>query len=433
MPHRALDLPVAFAELGILPPLLVGLKKMGFIEPSDIQKEMIPLALAGKDILGQARTGTGKTAAFGLPILQMANPEDRLQAIVLVPTRELAVQVAAELRRMADDQPLNIVPVYGGQKVQFQAHLLGRKPHVVVGTPGRVMDLMGRGMLRFEHIRFVVLDEVDRMLDIGFREDIRFILSHVTGPHQTVFASATITDEIKHLAMRYMNDPVELNVSRDTLTVDEVTQTFITVDAWDKFDAMVKVMEIEAPTLAIVFCNTKHSVRRLAKRLESIGVNVKEIHGDLVQEKREKVMDRFRKHKVQVLVATDLASRGIDVNGISHIINYDIPDDAHIYVHRIGRTARMGKCGKAITLVTREQGGQLTEIEQLINKQIVQQQLEGFVPRPPRDDYAVGMPSRTAGQPATGGAQGSPASVAESTAPHRLGGKFKPRRRRRLL
>jgi ATP-dependent RNA helicase DeaD len=426
--HRKLDLPVAFAELGIEPAFLVALKKMEFVEPSEIQREMIPLVLAGKDVLGQARTGTGKTAAFGLPILQMSHLEGRLQSIILVPTRELAVQIAAEIRRLAGDMALHIVPVYGGQKISHQVHLLGKKPHVVVGTPGRVMDLMGRGLLSFADIRFVVLDEVDRMLDIGFRDDIRHILSRINHPHQTVFASATLTDEIRRLAMQYMNDPVELNVSVDVLTVDEVNQTYITVDPWDKFEALSMLLVREQPTLAIIFCNTKHATRRLAKRLTAAGMNVKEIHGDLVQEKRERVMDRFRKHKVQALVATDLAARGIDVHGISHIINYDVPDDPHVYVHRIGRTARMGSFGKAITLVSREQGKQLTEIEQLINKEIVQDTIEGFVARPPREGFAE---ARGELQPA--GVEAGPAEPpAEKAPPRRLGGKFPTRRRRRL-
>lgn len=437
--HKKQDLPAAFAELGVTTPFLTALKKMGFTEPSDIQKQLIPLALQGKDVLGQARTGTGKTAAFGLPVLQMVQLEGALQALILVPTRELAVQVAAELRRMADGMELHVVPVYGGQKIRFQAHLLGRKPHVTVGTPGRVMDLLERGLLSFEHIRFVILDEVDRMLDIGFRDDIRKILSKVTTTHQTILASATITDEIRNLAMRYMNEPVEVNVSRDVLTVDEVTQSYITVDPWDKFDALMLLLKQEKPSLAIIFCNTKHATRRLAKRMHGSGLNVKEIHGDLVQEKRERVMDRFRKHKVQVLVATDLAARGIDVNGISHIINYDIPDDPNVYVHRIGRTARMGNIGKAIMLVTREQGGQLTAIESLINKQIDQHQIEGFVARPPREGFEEGYSA----QPAAGTSAGQPepGAVSESAdqpetetkaPPRRLGGKFPTRRRRRL-
>jgi ATP-dependent RNA helicase DeaD len=220
------------------------------------------------------------------------------------------------------------------------------------------------------------------------------------------------------------------------LTVDEVTQTYITVDPWDKFDALVRLLDIEQPQLAIIFCNTKHATRRLAKRLSGVGLNVKEIHGDLVQEKRERVMDRFRKHKVQVLVATDLAARGIDVHGISHIINYDVPDDPHVYVHRIGRTARMGSFGKAIMLVTREQGDQLTAIESLINKQITQQQVEGFVARPPREGYGEELPGHAAayaGVAASAEPEPAAATQTETKAPpRRLGGKFPTRRRRRL-
>lgn len=431
MHKKKQDLPVAFADLGIQPAFLRSLKKMEFVEPSDIQRELIPLILQGKDVLAQARTGTGKTAAFGLPILQLADPEGRLQAIILVPTRELAVQVAAEMRRLAGDEPVHVVPVYGGQKIRHQVHLLGKKPHVVVGTPGRVMDLMGRQILNFDDIRFAVLDEVDRMLDIGFRDDIRKILSEVRTTHQTIFASATLSEDIRRLAMQYMNEPVELNVSVDVLTVEEVEQSFVTVDPWDKYDALAALLEQEKPELTIIFCNTKHATRRLAKRLTGDGLSVKEIHGDLVQEKRERVMDRFRKHKVQVLVATDLAARGIDVHGISHIINYDMPDDPHVYVHRIGRTARMGSFGKAISFVTREQGRQLTVIEQLINKEIKQENIEGFTPRPPREGY-----SEQGGELAPAGAVAAeaaePAAPEVKAPPRRLGAKFPTRRRRRL-
>lgn len=435
--HKHPPLPSAFAALGVDVPLLRALEKIGFKQPTDIQRELIPLVLQGRDVFGQARTGTGKTAAFGLPILQLTVPDKRLQALILVPTRELAVQVAAELHRMGELTGLHVVPVYGGQKIKTQLHLLGRKPHLVVGTPGRVMDFMNRGALGFEDIRFVVLDEVDRMLDIGFRDDIKRILSQVTSLHQTVFVSATLTDEIKRLGSQYMNDPLEVNVSQDEITVDEVTQVYATANAWDKYRLLQALLKQEDPKLAIIFCNTKHAARKLAKRLHADGVNAKEIHGDLVQQKRERVMERFRKHHIQVLVATDLAARGIDVHGISHIINYDIPDDPHVYVHRIGRTARMGSFGKAITLVTREQGGQLTAVEQLINKEVAQVQFEGFIPRPPPEDRfevaaAAGGPSRfgasateTPTTSATGTAQALPAR------PKTLASRFKPARRRR--
>lgn len=438
--HKHHNLPTAFAELGVGTPLLVALEKIGFREPSEIQRQLIPLALAGRDIMGQARTGTGKTAAFGLPILQMVDPTMRLQALILVPTRELAVQVTGELRRLGSTLNLHVVPVYGGQKIVTQLHLLGRKPHIVVGTPGRVMDFMGRGALTFESLRFAVLDEVDRMLDIGFRDDIRHILSQITTDHQTIFVSATLTDEIKQLARRYMKDPVEVNVSRDELTVEGVSQAYVTVDPWDKFRCLLRLLGREDLTLAIIFCNTKHAARKLARRLYDARIDAREIHGDLVQQKRERVMERFRKHKLKVLVATDLAARGIDVNGISHIINYDLPPDPHVYVHRIGRTARMGSFGRAISLVSRDQGKLLTEIEQLINKEILQEKVEGFEPSPPPADHFESRAAQSTARPsryetpvfAPQGDSDSAAQPAVAAKPKRLGSKFKPSRRRRL-
>jgi len=430
------NLPTAFAELGLERPVLGALARMGFMEPSDIQAQMIPLVLKSRDVLGQARTGTGKTAAFGLPILQMIHKNQGLQLLVLVPTRELAVQVAAELRRLADSTGLRIVPVYGGQRIKAQLHLLGKKPCAVVGTPGRLIDLLDRGALNIASIRFAVLDEVDRMLDIGFRDDIRNILGRIETPHQTVFVSATISDEINRLSKRYMTDPIEVDVSRDEMTVSEVTQVFMTVDPWDKFRLLREVLKQEKPKLTIVFCNTKRNVSKITRQLHAAGIDATEIHGDLVQRKRERVMERFRKHNLHVLVATDLAARGIDVQGITHIVNYDIPDDTEAYVHRIGRTARMGSFGKAIAFVTREQGKQLTEIEMLINKQIPEAVIEGFVPRPEpaslRKFSSAGLhaphydTSQTVGQNA-----GTNEPTITPAKPKRLGAKFKPARRRR--
>jgi ATP-dependent RNA helicase DeaD len=430
--HRHHELPAAFAQLGIETRLLLALQKMGFTEPTEIQAQLIPLALLGKDLLGQARTGTGKTAAFGLPLLQRAEVERGLQGLILVPTRELAVQVAGEMHRLAETSGMHVVPVYGGQRIRQQAHQLGRKPHFVVGTPGRVMDLLDRRILSFDAIRFVVLDEVDRMLDIGFRDDIKKILSQVKTAHQTILVSATLTDEIKRLAEQYMTDPVEVNVSQDQLTVDEVQQTFYTVDRWDKYRLLKMVLQVRQPKLAIVFCNTKHAVRRLTKRLNGDAIDAKEIHGDLVQAKRERVMARFRRHAIHVLVATDLASRGIDVHGITHIINYDIPEDPHIYVHRIGRTARMGTFGEAITFVTREEGKHLTEVEKLINQEIPSEEMAGFEPSPPPEEHAAAdfVPGLAAGPRSIAAA--APTGPVAPAAPKRLGGKFRPARRRRL-
>jgi ATP-dependent RNA helicase DeaD len=431
--QKHLALPQAFADIGIDIPLLKALAKVNYVEPSEIQRALIPPALEGRDILGQARTGTGKTAAFSLPILQQLDPKGGLQALCLAPTRELAVQVAGEVSRLAEFTGLHVVPVYGGAKMATQEHQLGRRPHFVVGTPGRVMDFMRRGVLNIADLRFVVLDEVDRMLDIGFREDIKAILGRVTAPHQTILVSATLDDEIKRLAMRYMNDPLEVNVSKDRITVDEIDQSYVTVDSPEKFRVLRLILEQEDPPICIVFCNTKAMVRKLAQKLHESGVDASPIEGDLDQRKRERVMAQFRKHQLRVLVATDLAARGIDVSEISHIINYDLPPDPQVYVHRIGRTARMGARGVAISLVPRDQGKELTNIEMLTNKLISERQVAGFVPRAPQrrapEPESTGpVVSARFAQPAA-----APAAEAGPKAPRRtLGGKFKPSRRRRL-
>lgn len=362
----------AFAKLGVETPLLRALQAMEYNEPSPIQAELIPHVLSGRDVLGQARTGTGKTASFGIPIAQKVDPQGRLQALILTPTRELAAQVLGEMRRLTKFADLHCVPVYGGTKMAAQIRDLGRKPHIVVGTPGRVIDMLQRNVLSFDDLRFVVLDEVDRMLDIGFREDIRRILGRVECEHQTVFVSATLEGEVKQLAKKFMKDPVEVNVSQDQITVGEITQNYLVVDPPKKIRVLTKILKREQPKLAIIFTRTKHGARKLAKQLHAEQFVAKEIHGDLVQQKRERVMERFRKHHIPILVATDLAARGIDVQGITHIVNYDLPEDPEVYVHRIGRTARMGATGIAISLVTPEQGGILTKIEKLINKQLDQ-------------------------------------------------------------
>ncbi|MHC4697033.1 MAG: DEAD/DEAH box helicase [Planctomycetota bacterium] len=404
---------------------------MEFSEPTDIQRAMITPALDGCDIIGQARTGTGKTAAFGLPILQHINAGGRLQAICLAPTRELAVQVTSELRRLAEFANLHIVAVYGGQKVATQLHQLGRRPHFVVGTPGRVMDFMRRGVLRIHDVRFVVLDEVDRMLDIGFRDDIREILSRVTGKHQTMLVSATIDDEIKRLAQRYLTEPKEINVSRDRLTLENVAQSYVTVENYDKFRMLRLILKQQDPPITLVFCNTKHGARKLAKKLFNAGINAREIHGDLIQRQRDRVMDQFRKHKIKVLVATDLAARGIDVSAISHIINYDIPQDREVYVHRIGRTGRMGAPGVAITFVNAEQGKELTNVEVLINREIPLRPVPGFVPTPAESLQGPVAPAPAS--PASPVECETAAAAPTKSTPKTLGGRFRPRRRRRRL
>jgi ATP-dependent RNA helicase DeaD len=402
--------PEAFAALGVRPSILRALADLSYITPSEIQTLLIPRALAGVDILGQARTGTGKTAAFAIPILQTAVKGLAFQGIVLVPTRELAVQVEAEIKRLAVHTPIRSVPVYGGQKIAAQMKFLKHGPELLVGTPGRVIDLLDRHIISLENTRFVVLDEVDRMLDIGFRDDIRNILSRIKGfgpeaGHQTIFVSATFSSEIEKLARQYMREPVEKLIAPgadDRPTVDQVEQYYFSVQPWDKYVLLRMLLERENPDLAIVFCRTKRGAEKLAKKLHADGIECREIHGNLAQNKRERVMKNFRSGKFDVLIATDLASRGIDVADISHIINYDVPEDPEVYVHRIGRTARMGAKGKAFMLVSRDQGEELTRIENLINMVIPVVTLEGFEARPtPADwtDAKPGMESTTPSKP----------------------------------
>jgi len=387
MHHDKIELPEAFATLGLEPAILHSLAQINFVTPSEIQEKMIPVALTGVDVLGQARTGTGKTAAFGLPILQkldLAGGGQPFQALIVVPTRELAVQVDAEMRRFAKHKPVRFALAYGGTKLQGQIKHMGHQPHVVVGTPGRIMDLQERGALVLDNVRFVVCDEVDRMFDIGFRDDIRKILSFCRAQHQTIFVSATISDDIERMVSRHMTNPTRVFTSskEEQLTNPEAAQFYVGVEPWDKQRALRLLMKAEKPALAIIFCRTKRSVDKVAAGLEKDGIAASPIHGDLMQNKRERVMRGFKTGKIHVLVATDLASRGIDVHEITHVVNYDIPEDPEVYVHRVGRTARMGATGRAFTFISRGQGQMQTEIEKLINNLMTEYRIEGFVASP---------------------------------------------------
>jgi ATP-dependent RNA helicase DeaD len=365
-----LAIPATFDEMDLDPSLRETLRELNFQTPTEIQAHLIPPALEGKDCLGQAKTGTGKTAAFVIPMLMRLKPGAGLQAIVLVPTRELAAQVDDHVRHLAKHSPLKTALAYGGRRIKSQVDQIKRGAEILIGTPGRVLDLMHRKVLDLANIKIAVLDEVDRMLDIGFRDDIRRILRTIKAPHQTIFVSATIDDDIRTLAHTYMHDEVDINVSRDTLTVEGVEHGFVPVGVHDKAATLLSFLKHEAPTLTIVFTNTKQAARRVARRLQDAGINCKEIHGDLEQAKRERVMKSFRAQHIQVLVATDLASRGLDVMEISHIVNYDVPEDPEQYIHRIGRTARMGQSGYAVTFVKPDQGKFLTEIEKLLNHEL---------------------------------------------------------------
>jgi ATP-dependent RNA helicase DeaD len=360
--------------------MLQALKRARYVTPSPIQAELIPEALDGRDVIGQAKTGTGKTAAFGIPLIEMLEARGKgPQAIILAPTRELVQQIVGELQKLAHGQDAAICGIYGGEPIERQLRALSRGVDIVVGTPGRVIDHIERRTLYLGDIYHVVLDEADRMLDIGFRPDIERILRRVPDPHQTLLLSATISHDVRKLAQRYMHSPVELNLSRDEPSVESIKQYYVTVEHERKYDLLVHLLERDQPSQCIVFTRTKRGADKLADKLKGKVRGVSTIHGDLPQTTRNRVMQGFRDGTIPVLVATDVVGRGIDVDDISHIINFDIPDDPENYVHRIGRTGRMGKDGLAYLFVCPDQGEPLTAIELLINKTIPPLPLDGFV------------------------------------------------------
>jgi ATP-dependent RNA helicase DeaD len=333
----------------------------------------IPLVLGGQDLIGQAKTGTGKTAAFALPIIQRVEPRTKSPtAVVLTPTRELAVQVAGEFERLSKDvDGFQVLACYGGASIRPQIEQLERGVSVVVGTPGRVMDLMRRGNLALDKIKIVVLDEADRMLDMGFIADIEWTLERTPKSRQTMLFSATMPEDVRTLANRYMRDPVYIRVSTDDdMTVESTDQMYVRVGRRNKIWALSKILDEDDPELTIVFCNTIVAVEMVARRLYEVGYSVDELHGDLRQAKRERVLDKFRESKVRILVASDVAARGLDIEETSMVVNYDIPEDPESYVHRIGRTSRMGRKGKAVTFVTNQEMHYLKAIERWANTTI---------------------------------------------------------------
>ncbi|MCC6425902.1 MAG: DEAD/DEAH box helicase [Phycisphaerales bacterium] len=387
----------SFDSLGLPAPVLRGIKEMGFDKPTLIQAKLIPAVLAGKDVLGQAKTGTGKTAAFGLPLLAMCDPTVPFQALILAPTRELAVQIADEISELGRHGKVTVDTVMGGERIKTQAHRLKKGANIIVGTPGRIMDMAERRLYHFDNVKFSVLDEVDRMLDIGFREDIRRILDRCPKDRQTMFVSATIAGEIEKLARKFMRDPEKIVTSGASLTVSMVEQHYLSVNPWDKKKLLLHLLTHEEPAMTIVFCRLKKNVDMLAKYLGDKKIEVHAIHGDMRQGKRNKVIKQLRDGSLTVLIASDLASRGIDAEGVSHVINYDLPEDPDLYVHRIGRTARAGRHGVAWSFVTPAQGGLLTNIEALINREIPKMDYPDFVPSPKpeswRDEGPGGGPS----------------------------------------
>jgi ATP-dependent RNA helicase DeaD len=383
-----------FHSLNLTPSLLAALDQARYVQPTPIQAALIPHVLQGRDVIGQAQTGTGKTAAFLLPFLNGWRPTDEIgpHCLVLAPTRELVAQVAEEATKLTPSKNCRTVAIYGGQGMRQQVAAVKKGCAVVVGSPGRVLDHLGRGTLSFDQVRYVVLDEADRMLDIGFRPDIEKILRRCPHARQTLLLSATLPPPVLRLAQRYMNDPVNINLSPDRPAVSNIRQTFITVDDDKKFDLLLKVIDREQPRQCIIFCERKRWADEVYRDLRGAHKKVAVMHGDLDQPHREKIMKGFREGKVVYLVATDVVGRGIDVSGISHIINYDLPHDPENYVHRIGRTGRMGKDGVAIAFVTREQGEQLTAIEAFINHQLAEDRIDGFQAYTPRTPVAAEAP-----------------------------------------
>ena len=366
---------IRFDELNLDAKILRAVTDMGFEAASPIQAKAIPLEIEGKDIIGQAQTGTGKTAAFGIPLLQKIDPKNKkLQAVVLCPTRELAIQVADEIRSLAKYMHgIKVLPIYGGQEIVKQIRSLKDGVQVIIGTPGRVMDHMRRKTIKFGQVHTVVLDEADEMLNMGFLEDMETILSELPEECQTVMFSATMPAAIAEIAKKFQKEPEIVKVVKKDLTVPKVTQYYYEVKPKNKIEVMCRLLDMYAPKLSVVFCNTKRQVDELVLALQGRGYFAEGLHGDLKQVQRDRVMNGFRKGRTDILVATDVAARGIDVDDVEAVFNYDIPQDEEYYVHRIGRTGRAGREGKAFSLVVGKEVYKLRDIQRYCKTKIVPQ------------------------------------------------------------
>ncbi len=366
---------VRFDELQLDERIVRAVTDMGFEAASPIQAQAIPVQLEGLDIIGQAQTGTGKTAAFGIPLLQKIDPDSKkLQAIALCPTRELAIQVAEEIRRLAKYMHgIKVLPIYGGQDIVRQIRGLKDGTQIVIGTPGRVMDHMRRTTIRCDHVHTVIMDEADEMLNMGFLEDMETILSQLPEERQTVMFSATMPPAIQEIACKFQNDPVNVKVVKKELTVPKVTQYYYEVKPKTKVEVMCRLLDMYAPKLSVAFCNTKKQVDELVQELQGRGYFAEGLHGDLKQEQRDRVMNSFRNGATEILVATDVAARGIDVDDVEAVFNYDIPQDDEYYVHRIGRTGRAGRDGIAFSFVVGREVYKLRDIQRYCKTRIIPQ------------------------------------------------------------
>jgi ATP-dependent RNA helicase DeaD len=360
-----------FSELGVEQSLLNAIQELGFENPTPIQEQTIPVFLeTGRDILGLAQTGTGKTAAFGLPILQLINPSARhIQSLVICPTRELCMQISRDLASYSKHKPgINVVAVYGGASIEGQIRDIKRGAHIIVATPGRLMDLMKRKAININEVNFVVLDEADEMLNMGFEEDVEYILGHTPAEKRVCLFSATMPKAIRNIGNRYMNEPVEISVGKSNSGNANITHQYSIVHAKDKYAALKRYVDFNSEDIyAIIFCTTRMETQDISDKLIKDGYNADCLHGDLSQAQREKVMSRFRHHAIKILLATDVAARGIDVSGLTHVIHYHLPDDIENYTHRSGRTGRAGKLGVSFTLLHMREGGRLKDIERMSN------------------------------------------------------------------
>ncbi|MEN4007372.1 MAG: DEAD/DEAH box helicase [Methanobacteriaceae archaeon] len=365
-----------FFELDLSPEIKKAIADMGFEEATPIQSLAIPHILDGKDVTGQAQTGTGKTAAFGIPLLEMVDPENnKLQAAILCPTRELAIQVAEELRKLSKYQKISILPIYGGQPIERQIKAIKKGVQIIIGTPGRVMDHIRRKTLKMDNVNTVILDEADEMLDMGFREDIEFILEDMPEKRQTLLFSATMSRPILNLTGKFQKNPEFVKLVHQEMTVPEIEQIYFEVKEKMKLELLSRLVDIYNPKLSLVFCNTKRKVDTLVTHLQVRGYLADGLHGDMTQKQRDRVMGKFRKGQIEILVATDVAARGIDVEDIEAVFNYDVPNDDEYYVHRIGRTGRAGKTGRAFTFVAGKEIYQLRDIQKFTKTKIEQHRI----------------------------------------------------------
>jgi len=376
-----------FNELGLSEGIVETLTAIGYEQPTPIQEQTIQLALSGRDVLGQAQTGTGKTAAFGLPTIEKINPENKaIQALVIAPTRELAVQGQEELFRFGKSKGLKVRTVFGGSSIEKQIKALRSGAHIVVGTPGRMVDLLKRKALDLSHLETLILDEADEMLNMGFLEDIEFIIGKTPAERQTLLFSATMPNDIKKIGVKFMKNPEHIKVAAKEMTADRIDQYFIKTKEFEKFDVLTRLLDVERPELAIVFGRTKRRVDEITRGLKLRGYRAEGIHGDLDQNKRLRVLRDFKGGHLDILVATDVAARGLDISGVTHVYNYDITQDQESYVHRIGRTGRAGKSGRSVTFVSYNEMGYLRAIEKLTKKE-----MKGMRPPTKEDAYQASL------------------------------------------